>query len=289
MIHSPDTILSEYKDAVIKKKEKDIRFWSILNVITLGLLAIFGGFYRSRMVYLVLFYVVLGFAVVFVIIWLSVLGSKSDEKTLFRMVYADLVDNIHAEKTYNALYQAYPKDDRLKNAGLFARMATYVQKYAIDLTLSSQPPVSFSNTYIYTTSSNGKTTQTYVHFDGEIFRIHQYSPLSFQFRQKGKPHLRGVKFTRHKTDHPFRIFTEEGSSPDHIESKYFALYTALLNRFPSARIYLAGTKGDFYIGITKIPTRKKLSIKKMSLRDLEGIQQELLQKMDLANFIAEYF
>jgi len=106
-------------------------------------------------------------------------------------------------KHHHDVKQHYKK--LMNETGLFTRGGTFTAKEVITGKISDLYPFEIIRGHydIYTGNSTARI------FNGNIYKIHIKQPLITQFKNKGKPHLKGIRFDKYSQDQ-LNIYVEEG-------------------------------------------------------------------------------
>lgn len=200
--------------------------------------------------------------------------SIKSSRPFYDYLLNEIVNNYNLDLGTFYDYDSKIKVDKEINklGGLFSRMAQNSIKFRIK-GLKDNVSFSIDQSYLYT--SSGQSTTVYL--KGVYLFIGLPEPNIQQIRERWKPALKGVKFTKQFDDK--RVFLAEGS---YVDTKYIKVYEDLKTRYPESKVYVSANQSGIHIGLDKVWFKP---LKKLDEVRLRTLNDDIRKLVDITNYL----
>ena len=270
-------LISSYEEYNQKIRKKWMSIFLRIGMIMLaGLIVVFftTNWMESNGVP-ILFYILLGVALMFLGISQLVNQYMYSSKSTYEVLLPKLIEkiNLYEESVYK--YEAYVKERKTinKESQLFTRGASVTVFSEIKGT--NQYLEEWSLLDIRVIISTGKSTS--VLFDGFVYVIDRPNTVAFQLRSASRPSNKPVKFKKDIPINDYKLFVEEeGKTPSLVDDVGIIL-KKIDDMFHVKHLYFSAMPNKTYLAIQK----KDLPRKKRKIDD------DIVQKMydDLKRYL----
>ena len=260
--------------------EKNKRVLKIIQMVIFGLLfcaiSLFLLYSAEVIDNLDVFYVLLGFLICMIIVWILIRQLFVSEKPLYTYLYPILLEDIRYSEDIEIEYKDYPKiKEILHDSYLFTKYASSQTRASLILSNTSHQ-ITIYDTFYYTNTNNSTIT----HFNGYYIVIEGIAGKDIQVRTKGRPSRSDFTYIKTHDEKRIKVFCEDPLALSN--ARIMKIFEFLNERLQPKNLFLSVVKDRLFISVDLLKQTR-------SIRQLDQHSYVLLRDkiINLTNSINE--